>query len=172
LALVLIALAVVVLVVACAGLAVRSRRIARLREPLGQRVAGGELRSRPEQRLKPTIAPLPERTRTRYAGQWRELQAWFIDEPSRAVIAADALVRQVMGDEGYPIDDFGAQADLVAVDHPRVVNHYRIAHDVCERTRAREATTEDMRVALRSYRSLFDELLAPGGHGLSGEGRR
>jgi hypothetical protein len=91
--------------------------------------------------------------------QWQELQQRFVDQPSTAVIQADELVRQVMGAEGYPVDDFNAQADLVSVDHPHVVENYRVAHGIYERAQMQRATTEDMRTALISYRSLFDELL-------------
>jgi len=36
----------------------------------------------------------------------------------RAAAGADALVTRVMEARGYPMTDFGAQADLVSVDHP------------------------------------------------------
>ena len=55
--------------------------------------------------------------------------------------------------------DFDAQADLVSVDHPAVVENYRFAHGVRERAQAQRASTEDLREALLRYRSLFDELL-------------
>jgi hypothetical protein len=177
---VLIGIAIAVVVVALVGMALRERRTARLRarfgaeydrateERQGRRAAESDLRNRQKQRAKLNITSLPEPARARYAEQWRELQERFIDQPSSAVIAADVLVRQVMGDEGYPVDDFARQADLVSVDHPRVVENYRTAHGVCERTQTHQASTEDMRTALLSYRSLFDELLATSPDGAGG----
>jgi hypothetical protein len=171
---VIVAAVVVVVVALIAGLAARRRRSAALRERFGpeyertvqerdgRRSAEADLRNRQKQREQLTITPLPEPARLRYVQQWQELQTHFVDQPSSAVIEADDLVRQVMGAEGYPVDDFSAQAELVSVDHPRVVDNYRTAHDVYERTRANQASTEDMRRALLSYRSLFDELLAAG----------
>lgn len=167
---VLIAVAVVVLIVVGLFMAAK-RRTTRLRRQFGpeyertmqdregRRAAESDLRNRQKQRDQLNIHPLAEPARARYAEQWRELQERFIDQPASAVMEADVLVRQVMNDEGYPVDDFNRQADLVSVDHPRVVENYRIAHNVCERTQAQEASTEDMRTALLSYRSLFDELL-------------
>jgi FtsZ-interacting cell division protein ZipA len=170
---VLIAIAVVVLIVV--GLVVAARqRSTRLRTQFGpeyertiqdrdgRRAAESELRNRQKQREQLTIHPLPEPARASYAEQWRDVQERFVDQPASAVLEADELVRRVMNDEGYPVDDFNQQADLVSVDHPRVVENYRTAHRVYERTQAQQASTEDMRSALLSYRSLFDELLHVG----------
>ena len=176
---VLIVAAIVVLVVVGVVLAA-NRRSTKLRQQFGpeyertmeeregRRAAERDLRSRQKQREQLNIHPLPEPARARYAEQWRELQERFIDQPSSAVLEADALVRQVMNEEGYPVDDFSQQAELVSVDHPRVVENYRIAHNVYERTQNQQASTEDMRTALLSYRSLFDELL----HADPTDGRR
>lgn len=180
---VLIVVAVVVVAIIL-GLALSRRRSAALRQTFGseydrtiqardnRRAAESDLRNRQKQRAQLTITPLPEPTRQRYAQQWRELQERFIDQPSSAVIEADALVKRVMGAEGYPMDDFDAQADLVSVDHPDVVENYRTAHDVCERTQTQQASTEDMRTALLSYRSLFDELLSPSDEPYQGQHTR
>ena len=67
-----------------------------------------------------------------------------------------------MAERGYPTHDFEEQADLVSVDHPRVVENYRAAYAVYQRQRDGQATTEDLRDALVRYRSLFEELLHPG----------
>ena len=85
------------------------------------------------------------------------MQERFVDEPSDAVVAADRLVYSVMEARGYPMGDFDAQADLVSVDHPDVVENYRFAHGIHER--ALQVGTEDLREAMLRYRSLFDELL-------------
>jgi hypothetical protein len=59
--------------------------------------------------------------------------------------------------------DFDARADLVSVDHPDVVENYRVAHGIHERAQQHQASTEDLREALLRYRSLFEELLRPDG---------
>jgi hypothetical protein len=105
------------------------------------------------------MRPLPDAARARYVEEWCEIQARFLDEPATSVDTADGLLNRVMSARGYPVDDFEAQADLVSVDHPHVVENYRIAHRVQEVNRTKRASTEDLREALLRYRSLFDELL-------------
>ena len=162
-----------VAVVAVLAMAARQRRTAGLRQRFGpeydravqaregRRPAEADLRDREKQRAQLDIRPLPEDIRMRFAEEWREVQERFVDQPSDAVVAADRLVHSVMETRGYPMGDFDAQADLVSVDHPEVVENYRAAHGIHERAKAQQASTEDLREALLRYRSLFDELLQP-----------
>jgi predicted NUDIX family phosphoesterase len=77
------------------------------------------------------------------------------------VAEAEQLLTAVMGDRGYPVgDEFEQHADLVSVDHPKLVQNFRDAHAVYERSQRREAETEELRRSLLSYRALFEELLA------------
>jgi hypothetical protein len=126
-----------------------------------RRNAEHELLDRARRRDQLDIRPLPEPARARYAEQWRGIQERFIDDPAGSVGAAHALLDRVMAERGYPTKDFEEQADLVSVDHPRVVENYRAAYGVYSRQRDGQATTEDLREALVRYRSLFEELLHP-----------
>ncbi len=169
-----IAIAVVV-VVALVAVGARNRRTAMLRDRFGpeydrvvessddQRAAEAELRARERQRAQFDIKPLPEADRLRFAGEWRELQERFLDEPAQSAAAADVLITRVMQARGYPMGDFDAQAELVSVDHPHTVENYRFAHAVQQRSQDQQASTEELREALLRYRSLFDELLRPEG---------
>jgi hypothetical protein len=162
-----------VAVVAVLAIAARQRRTTALRQRFGpeydravqdrqgRRPAEADLRDREKQRAQLDIRPLPEDTRMRFAEEWREVQERFVDQPSDAVVAADRLVHSVMETRGYPMGDFDAQASLVSVDHPEVVDNYRAAHGIHERAKAQQASTDDLREALLRYRSLFDELLQP-----------
>lgn len=125
----------------------------------GRRQAESELSARQERREQLTIRPLPAEARQRYAGQWRAIQAQFVDSPAAAVAAADGLVTSVMSDRGYPTDDFEQRAADVSVDHPHVVQNYREGRDLSRASDRGEATTEDLRRAMQNYRALFDELL-------------
>jgi hypothetical protein len=167
-----ILIAVVVIVAALlAATAMRQRRTVMLRRRFGpeyertvqerddRRAAESDLRDRQKQRDRLDIRPLAEPARARFAAEWRELQERFVDQPSNAVLAADGLVYRVMSERGYPMDNFEAQAKLISVDHPSVVENYRFAHAVCERAQSQQASTEDLRAALLHYRSLFDDLL-------------
>jgi hypothetical protein len=171
---ILIAIAAVV-VIALIAMTVRQRRAAALHERFGpeydravearedRRAAEAELREREKQHARLDIKSLPEETRARFAQEWRDVQERFVDQPQEAVVAADGLLYRVMDARGYPVGDFDAQADLVSVDHPEVVEDYRVAHGVCERAQTQQASTEDLREALLRYRSLFGELLRAGG---------
>jgi hypothetical protein len=133
-----------------------------------RRAAEAELHEREKQRAQFDVKPLPEATRLSFAGEWRDLQERFIDQPEQAAGAADSLITRVMEERGYPMKDFDAQANLVSVDHPNTVENYRFAHAVQQRAQTQQASTEDLREALLRYRSLFDELLGPDGNGAAG----
>jgi hypothetical protein len=160
---------VVVAVIAFVAVAIRQRRTTELRQRFGpeydravdaredRRAAEAELREREKWRAQLDITPLPEEMRVRYAQEWDDLQERFVDQPPEAVVAADRLIYSVMEARGYPVGDFDAQAELVSVDHPQVVENYRHAHGVHQHVQ--QASTEDLREAFVRYRSLFDELL-------------
>src|SRR3954454_2583535 len=169
---VLLIVVLVVLVLAAVALS-RQRRTASLQNRFGpeydrtvetaddRRGAEQDLLDRARKRDRLDIRPLPEAARARYAEQWRGIQGRFVDDPAGSVGSAHALLDQVMAERGYPTSDFEQQADLVSVDHPRVVENYRAAYGVYARQRDGQATTEDQRDALVRYRSLFEELLHP-----------
>jgi hypothetical protein len=169
---ILIVIVVVVVIVLLALGAVR-RRSSALRQRFGpeydrtveerenRRAAEAELRAREKQRAQFNVKPLPEATRLRFADEWHQVQEQFVDQPSQAVAAADTLVTRVMQERGYPTEQFEAQADVVSVDHPDVVENYRFGHSVWQRSQTEQISTEDLREALLRYRSLFDELLRP-----------
>jgi hypothetical protein len=72
---------------------------------------------------------------------------------------ADTLVQDVMRRRGYPVGDFDQNATDLSVDHPRVVENYRIAHAIALRESQGMGNTEDLRNAMVSYRALFEDLL-------------
>jgi FtsZ-interacting cell division protein ZipA len=162
---------VVVVIAVVVAMAARRRRTAMLRQRFGseydraveahdgQRAAEAELRGRERERARLDIKPLSEESRVRYGEEWRAVQQSFVDQPEEATAAAYELVNRVMAERGYPMSDFDAQADLVSVDHPDVVQNYRVAHGIHERAQRHEASTEDLREAMLRYRSLFEELL-------------
>lgn len=124
-----------------------------------RRQAEQELKEREERRQDLDIRPLEPEAHDRYQSEWHDLQQRFVDEPKGAVIDADRLVTDVMRDRGYPVEDFERQASDISVDHPRLVEDYRSAHDIALRVREDRADTEDLRQAVIHYRSLFDDLL-------------
>ncbi len=161
-----------VIAVAIAGLVIaRRRRRAHLRDRFGPeydrtlersdstRAAERDLAEREEFHDQLDLRELSAAERERYREQWDAVQAAFVDRPEGAVRDADHLVGAVMRDRGYPVDDFEQQADLISVDHPDVVSHYRTAHRIAVRDNTSDVSTEDRREAFIHFRALFDQLL-------------
>jgi len=76
-----------------------------------------------------------------FRSRWYAIQSGFVDEPRKAVQEADELVATVMK----------RLAEVFAGERERLERDWDQGDDV---------STEDLRVALRRYRSFFDRLLA------------
>jgi len=172
----IIAIVVVVIVVLAVGAAVatigkRKRDSKQLQTKFGpeydraldqhgdKKEAEGHLREREERHEGLDIRPLAPEQQQHFAGEWRNVQARFVDAPQEAVRESDHLVREVMRQRGYPVDDFDQRADDISVEHPHMVEHYRSAGAIAERNERGEASTEDLRQATVHYRALFEDLL-------------
>lgn len=129
----------------------------------GERAAEAHLNEVAQQRERLDIRPLDPAARDGYARRWEIVQADFVDRPGAAVEEADRLILEVMSTRGYPVEDFEQRAELVAADHPQVVEHYRAAH-VSRRLQngAAAPDTEALRTTFTHYRALFDELVHDG----------
>ncbi len=77
----------------------------------------------------------------RFRARWREVQTAFVDDPKRAVQDADMLVAELM-------------RELASAFSERK----RVLED--QWREGTDAETEDLRLALRGYRSFVDQLLA------------
>jgi len=169
--LIILVAAVIVLIGAIVLLYVRKRRTttAGLRQKFGPEYdravlthgakAEAKLTDREKRIEKLNIRDLDAMERERYAKHWQEVQSRFVDSPKGAVTEADDLVSSVMKARGYPVSDFEQRAADISVDHPRVVENYRSAHEIALRVGKDAASTEDLRTAMIHYRSLFDELV-------------
>lgn len=92
--------------------------------------------------LKEERSPLFEENEAGgYRTQWEAIQAGFVDEPRAAVEQADALVAQVMK----------RLAESFASERSNLEQQW---------DKGGQLTTEDLRVALKRYRSFFERLLS------------
>ena len=171
--LIVIAVVVVVIIAALVWLYVRKRRstTAGLRQKFGpeyeravqkhgsERTAEVKLANRQDRVEKLNIRDLDPVEHERFSTEWESVQSRFVDSPRGAVAEADDLVSSLMKTRGYPISDFDQRAADISVDHPRVVENYRSAHDIALRVGKNGASTEDLRTAMIHYRSLFGELV-------------
>jgi hypothetical protein len=136
----------------------------------GRGEAEADLRDRRDRVSNLDIKPLSRPDHDRFASEWTQVQAEFVDGPVSAVSDADRLIQQVMAKRGYPVEDFDRRATDISVEHPDVVENYRSAHSIAVKEGRSEgqANTEALRKAMVYYRSLFDELLVVD----DGNGRR
>jgi hypothetical protein len=107
------------------------------RHPNADTTGGGKT-SGPDEEERERLIP-QERT-DEYTARWDALKGGFVDEPRQAVAEADQLVRELLDElqEVFRTQREGLEQGLDAD----------------------QASTEDLRVALRRYRSLFDRLLS------------
>jgi hypothetical protein len=124
-----------------------------------ERKAESKLEDREKRVEELKIRDLNPTERERFSKQWESVQSRFVDSPRGAVVEADDLVSSVMKSRGYPVSDFDQRAADISVDHPRVVENYRSAHEIALRLGKDQASTEDLRTAMIHYRSLFEELV-------------
>ena len=91
-----------------------------------------------EDQFTPLLSPDREND---YRSRWKSIQTEFVDEPRRAVEQADELVAQIMQNlaQGFSEQRSRLESEW---DH------------------SEQASTEDLRLALRRYRSFFDRLLS------------
>jgi len=170
----IVLVAVMILVIAgLAGLYMKRRRTttADLRQKFGpeyqravqehgsERKAEAKLADREKRVEKLNLRDLDPMEHEGFSKQWESVQSRFVDSPKGAVTEADDLVSSVMKTRGYPVSDFDQRAADISVDHPRLVENYRSAHEIALRVGKDQATTEDLRTAMIHYRSLFEELV-------------
>ena len=169
----ILVVAVVLLIAAGLGvwLAMRSRRSQNLREKFGpeydhtlekegdRRTAEATLKEREKRVTKLDIRALDQTERDRYHGEWINIQAGFVDDPSKSVEAANRLITEVMIARGFPVADFEQRAADLSVMYPNFVSNYRNAQAIALKNKQNGTSTEELRQAMVYYHSLFEELL-------------
>lgn len=122
----------------------------------GRRKAESDLIEREERVKKLEIRPLTSEERDRFAGEWKDTKALFVDSPMEAVSRADRLLTDIMNLRGYPMADFEKRHADLTVDHGDVAKHYLAGHEIADRSS--DATTEELRRAINHYEALYGEL--------------
>jgi hypothetical protein len=167
-----IAVAAIVLLAAVGWLMYTRKRSVRLRNRFGleydrrvsemegnRREAESELLEGESRIHRLKSRPLSKPDRMKFAEQWRECQARFVDDPAGAASEADQLVDRIMHTRGYKMDNPEDRLADICAAYPARAADFRGAHEVLLRHRRGEASTEDLRKAFVHFRSLFAEIL-------------
>lgn len=104
-------------------------------DPAGEEGGGGEGRGDDRSPL------FDDQATRRYEGRWREVQTEFVDDPRRAVSEADGLVAELMQ----------SLARTFTEERRGLEGRWDSGTDV---------STEELRIAMRRYRSFFSRLLS------------
>ena len=88
--------------------------------------------------LSPLLSPNEGKE---FRSRWQNIQTGFVDEPRRAVEQADELVAELMQQLAKSFSDQRSRLES-------------------EWEHSEKVSTEELRLALRSYRSFFDRLLS------------
>ena len=118
----------------------------------------GVLHFRHKPREKVTIRALSPTDRSSFRYRWNEVQSTFVDDPKSALARAQTLVTSVMQARGYPIAELENVADI-SMEHPGVLENYRVVREIASRQSRGVATSEDLRMAMAHFRVLFQELI-------------
>jgi len=94
-----------------------------------------------------------------YAEEWQTTQVKFVDQPLVSIREADQLIKEIMAEKGYPVEDFDRRAADISVDYPELVVNYRNMREIVDKSNREDISTEELRQAMVHSRSLFEELL-------------
>ncbi len=169
---ILIVVGVVLALLLLGWLLMRRRRTDTLREHFGdeyQRTvdtqggrakAEAELLEREKRAKKLEIRPLTPDENERFSGDWQAAKALFVDSPAEAIGRSDQLLADLMKTRGYPMGDFDSRHANLTVEHGDVAKHYLAGHEIAERAKTGEASTEELRQAMQHYEALFTDLVS------------
>ena len=133
-----------------------------------RRAAESDLRRRLERRRSAEVRDLSPRARERLCARWRVVQTGFVDDPQASVAEAARLVEQAMAERGYVDDDSDTDRyELVAVDHPVMVERFRSAPRVGTGTDglgdAPALSADELRGLFLQHNELFEALVGDSG---------
>src|SRR5262249_31501013 len=115
----------------------RDRIDDRMERSAQQRPAGAPTQTVDE----PPVPLFSKEEHSGYRTRWTGIQTGFVDEPRKAVVEADALVAEVMK----------RLADGFAEERRQLETQWEKSDRI---------STEELRIAMRRYRSFFERLLA------------
>jgi hypothetical protein len=124
-----------------------------------------ELRRRKKEHDALQLRTITPQDQENYAAAWEQAQGEFLNDPALALAHAEQLVAAVLEARGYPGGETEEQLALLSVEYADSLADYRAAQQVSRRALGEPAniSTEELRQAMLSYLTLFNELLTDSG---------
>ena len=125
----------------------------------GRGAAEANLAEREKRVAALDIRPLTPEEREHFSGEWQEVKSVFVDSPAEAVLHADRMLTRMLQTRGFPMADFDRRYEDLTVDHAETARHYRAGNEIAMRQNRGEASTEDLRQAMKHYETLFEDMV-------------
>ena len=103
----------------------------------------------------------PGLDREEWETEWAALEPLVVDSPAESLPELDRLVRRVMLEVGYPLEEGELERTAEEGIDPEVLASYSAAHDVAMRLdRGVDVDPADVGETVRLYRELYEHLRA------------
>jgi hypothetical protein len=103
----------------------------------------------------------PGLDRQEWKTEWAELEPLVVDSPAEALPEVDRLIRRMMLEIGYPLEEGQIERTAEEGIDPEVLGSYRAAHEIATRLdRGVGVDPADVGEGVRLYRELYEHLLA------------
>lgn len=103
----------------------------------------------------------PGLDRAEWETEWAALEPLVIDSPAEALPELDRLVRRMLVERGYPLEEGEAERTAEEGIDPEVLAGYRAGHDIATRVdRGDDVDPAEIGQAVGLFRELYEHLLA------------
>jgi len=103
----------------------------------------------------------PGLDRAEWETEWAALEPLVVDSPEEALPEVDRLVRSMLVEVGYPLEDDTAERTAEQGFDPEVLAGYRAGHEIAARAdRGDDVDPAEVGQAVGLYRELYEHLLA------------
>jgi hypothetical protein len=101
--------------------------------------------------------------RQEWETEWAALEPLVIDSPADALPELDRLVRRMLVERGYPLEEGEAERTAEEGIDPEVLAGYRAGHDIATRVaRGDEIDPAEIGQTVGLFRELYEHLIARG----------
>ena len=103
----------------------------------------------------------PGLDRAEWESEWAALEPLVVDSPEEALPELDRLVRSMLVEVGYPLEEGEIEGMTAQGIDPDVLATYLAAHDIVTRAeRGLALDAENVTEAVRLFRELYEHLLS------------